>query len=117
MPITTPSGSNDLGPQQPADQDKQPTIRHARGEPGHQPLMVDAIKELLQIDVDHPLMSVLQVLAGLGNCRVATAAGSNPRLDGWNIGSNSGSSTRLTGSITTLSATFGMPSPRCPPPA
>ena len=43
--------------------------------------------------------------------------GRNPWLLAWNVGSYSGSRTCRTASITTRSATFGIPSPRCPPPA
>ena len=69
---------NHLGCQQPPDQDEQPTIPDSLREPGHQALVVDAIEELLQIDVDHPCVPVVEVLAGLGDCRVATAARSEP---------------------------------------
>ena len=78
MPITTPSGSTTLAFSSRADQHEQPPIRDSLREPGHQPLVVDAIEELLQIDVDHPLVPVLQMLAGLGDRRVATAARSKP---------------------------------------
>jgi hypothetical protein len=40
--------------------------------------MADTIKELLQIDVDHPPVPIFEMLLGLFDRRVATAARSKP---------------------------------------
>ena len=107
-----------LGLQQPADQHEQPPILNSLRELGHQPLVADAIKELLQIDVDHPPVPVRQMLLSLGDRRVATPARPEPvtRRDGTSA-PRQGSSVCLTASHTTRSITFGIPNPRCPPPA
>src|SRR6516165_9617789 len=38
---------------------------------GHQPIVVNSIEELLQIEIDDPLVPVLQMHFGLGDRRVA----------------------------------------------
>src|SRR5439155_26501167 len=45
------------------------------GQPRHQPIMVDPVEEFLQIQIDHPLVSLLQVSNSLGDRRVTAAAG------------------------------------------
>ena len=80
-PITTPSGNTTLALSMPADQHEQPPVVDSLREPGEQPLMVDAIKELLQIDVDHPLVAVTDMLFGLGDRRVAAPTGPEPVAD------------------------------------
>src|ERR1700679_1678664 len=69
---------HDLGLQQPSDEHEQPPIRTPLSEPGHQPLVADPIKELLQIDVHHPPVPILQMLLGLLDRRVATTARPEP---------------------------------------
>jgi site-specific DNA recombinase len=73
-----PVRQHDLGLQHPSDQHKQRPIADARGESGEQPLVIDAIKESLQIDVDHPLIAVTDVLSSLGDRRVAASTGPEP---------------------------------------
>jgi hypothetical protein len=67
-----------LGLEHAADQHEQPPIVDSLREPGEQPLMVDAIKELLQIDVDHPLVALADMLLGFGDRRVAASTRSEP---------------------------------------
>jgi hypothetical protein len=67
-----------LGPEHPSDQHEQPPIADSLRELGGQPLVADEIEELLQIQVHHPPIAVLEMPLGLGDRRVATSAGSEP---------------------------------------
>jgi len=64
-----PIRQHDSRLQHPSDQDEQPPIADPLSEPGHQPLMADPIEELLQIEVDHPLVPVFQMPLGFVYCR------------------------------------------------
>ena len=84
LPITTPSGNTTLALiSLPISTSNRRSLDSLR-ELGHQPLVADAIKELLQIDVDHPPVSIPQMLLSLGDRRVATPARPEPvtRRDG-----------------------------------
>jgi hypothetical protein len=67
-----------LGLEQPADQHEQPPIVDSLREPRGQPLVIDPIEELLQIDVDHPLEPIAYMHLGLGDRRVAASTGPEP---------------------------------------
>ena len=101
----------------PSDEYEQAPVFDALGEPRHQPLVIDLVEEILEVDVHHPFVSFVQNPLAFAIAVWQLRPGRNPWLFGWNVGSYIGSSTLRTASCTTRSTTLGMPSPRSPPPA
>lgn len=56
--------------QQTSDQVDEPSVLDPQLKPGEQAVMVDSIEEALQIEVDHPLVALLQMPHGLRDRRV-----------------------------------------------
>ena len=67
-------GHHHLGFQHPVDEREEPPVCDLRLQPRHQTLMVDAVEEFLEVEIDHPLVPVLQVLLCLGDRRVTAAS-------------------------------------------
>jgi hypothetical protein len=57
--------------QKSSDELQNPFVPDAFGKKGHQYVMIDAIKELLQVNVHNPTISCLYVFLRPGNCLVS----------------------------------------------
>jgi hypothetical protein len=56
-----PIGQYHTGAQHLADDPKHAAIRNALLEPRHEPVVVDLVEELREVDVDHPVTAFLQI--------------------------------------------------------
>ena len=62
-----------LGCQHPLDEHEETPVPDLRLQPRRQPLMVNAVEELFEIEIDDPFVPVFQIRRGLGDGRVTTA--------------------------------------------
>src|SRR4029077_4613824 len=67
-------GQHHLGFEHPAYQYDQRLVVHALCKPRHEPLVANSVEEILQIQVHHVLVPVLQILFRFGNRRLAASS-------------------------------------------
>ena len=70
-PLTEP----DLWVTHPADQLQDPRIRDLMTQPAQEPLVMDAVEELREVDIDHDPVPVANILLRLGDRCVCPAFG------------------------------------------
>jgi site-specific DNA recombinase len=63
-------GHHHSGFQHPLDEHDEPPVFDLRLQPRHQSLMVDAVEEFLEVEIDHPVAPVFQIRLRLGDGRV-----------------------------------------------
>ncbi|MFT5431399.1 MAG: hypothetical protein ACI9OJ_002094 [Myxococcota bacterium] len=74
-PNTNTIREDDANLQHPTNQHEHAPVDNPPRKARHQTLMMNPFEECLQVQVNHPRVSSLEMLSGLGNCRVATPSG------------------------------------------